>query len=110
MAQVQVPFPRLAQVGFPIRFHAVEQLADHVLAEEPDQVGGYAAFEVQGRAVLGDLSVAVLGCRLQVWIIPLRLGLDEMGGGDSLVRLATLLSIRGGPRGGPWRREARGCS
>ncbi len=38
MAKMQMPFPRLAQVGFPARTCPVEQTAEHYRAEELDLI------------------------------------------------------------------------
>ena len=58
MAKMQMPLPRLAQVGFPTRTCPVEQTADYVQAEELDEVGGDAAFQVRGGSVAETTAFA----------------------------------------------------
>lgn len=55
-----MPLARGPQIGFPAGFHSVEQSPDHVLTEELDQVGGDAAFQVQGSTVLEAAAFAGL--------------------------------------------------
>jgi hypothetical protein len=45
----QVPLTRHPQVGFPVGTDAIEQMTDDVLAEELDEIGGDAAFQVPSR-------------------------------------------------------------
>jgi len=58
MAMAQMPLPRHPQVRFPTRPCAVEQTADHFRAEELDQVGGDAAFQVRGGSVADAAAFA----------------------------------------------------
>ena len=58
-----MPLARHPEVGFPVGAGAFQQTADHVLAEELDEVGGDAALQHQGGTVLDTAALAGLAHR-----------------------------------------------
>ncbi len=60
IAQMQMPFPRHAQIGFPVRATATQQASDHVQTKELQQIACDPATEVQGRGVFQATELARL--------------------------------------------------